>query len=286
MATIDVTGRGGHMAGLMMGAAVAVIGGLSLLYWFQDSMIFFPHGPPVWNQKPFAPYEIHIQRGSIQLQGWFVRNQISTDSPLIVYYGGNAEDVSENLLAIDRFGSRSLLLMNYRGYGASGGRPSESIFFSDALHILDTVMSENGIRSEEVVLMGRSLGSGVAVHVASRRQVKGVILVTPFDSLVTVARRHYPFLPVRWMLRHRFDSLSAAPSISCPLLNLIAGRDEVIPRSSSLRLGEAWGGPVQTVVIQEAGHNDIGDFEAYWASIDHFLKQLPGESAEVQGASE
>ncbi len=274
------------MSGLMIGAAVTVIGGLSLLYWFQDSMIFFPHGPSVWNQEAFAPYEIRIQRGDIQLQGWFVRKQISPESPLVVYYGGNAEDVSENLLAIDRFAPRSLLLMNYRGYGGSGGSPSESLFFADALHILDTVMAENGIRSEEVVLMGRSLGSGVAVHVASRRQVKGVILVTAFDSLVTVARRHYPFLPVRWMLRHRFDSVSAAPSISSHLLNLIAGKDEVIPRSSSLRLGEAWGGQVQTVIIEEAGHNDIGAFEAYWESIDHFLKELPGESVNLQGESE
>lgn len=262
------------MGGLLIGAAIVVLGGFSLLYCFQGAMIFFPQPLSETGRNAFAPHEIRIPRGDVELHGWFVRREITDANPLIVYYGGNAEEVSGNLWSIERFENHALLFMNYRGYGDSQGRPSEPQLFEDALHILDTVMAENGIDPSHVVLMGRSLGSGVAVHVASRRPVRGIILITPFDSLVAVARRHYPLLPVGLLLRHRFDSVSAAPMIQTPVLNLVAERDEIIPRSSSIRLADQWGGPVRTVIIEDATHNDIESYDAYWAEIRAFLKEV------------
>ena len=107
------------------------------------------------------------------------------------------------------------------GYGSSQGSPSETALVADALRWYD----ELAPHYQTVYLLGRSLGSGVAVQLAAARPVSGVILVTPFDSMVEVGRRHYPFLPVSWMLRHRFDSIAAAPKISAPLLCLVATRD-------------------------------------------------------------
>jgi pimeloyl-ACP methyl ester carboxylesterase len=106
--------------------------------------------------------------------------------------------------------------MNYRGYGGSDGTPSETALLSDALFVFDYMLATEGIDPAHVVLMGRSLGSGVAVHVAAKRKVGGVILVTPFDSLVNVARAHYPIFPVGLMLKHRFDSAALAPGITTP----------------------------------------------------------------------
>ena len=126
-----------------------------------------------------------------------------------------------------------------------------------------------------MVLMGRSLGSGVAVYVASQRRVRGVILVTPFDSLLNVARHHYPILPVGLLLRHSFDSIGMAPAIPTPALFLVAARDEVIPPEFAVRLAQAWGGPRHTVHIEGAGHNDIQLEADYWQAVNRFLAHPP-----------
>src|SRR5687768_14271842 len=119
------------------------------------------------------------------------------------------------------------LLIDYRGYGSSGGAPSERHLVADALLWHDYATRNLGARS--VAVFGRSLGSGVAVQLAAARAVAGIVLVAPYDSLTSVARHYYPYLPVSWMLRHRFDSLAHAPSLTAPLLCLVAERDEVIP---------------------------------------------------------
>ena len=90
---------------------------------------------------------------------------------------------------------------------------------------------------------GPDLGGGVAVHLAAERPLVGVVLVTPFDSLTAVAQRHYPWLPVRWLLNHPFDALARAPSIRTPMLCLVAGSDRIIPPAHAARLFAAWGGP-------------------------------------------
>jgi pimeloyl-ACP methyl ester carboxylesterase len=122
--------------------------------------------------------------------------------------------------------------------------------------------------------MGRSLGSGVAVHVAAHREVRGVILITPFDSLLNVARHHYPFLPVKLLLRHPFDSAALAPKVKMPALVLIGRQDDIIPNPLSSALAQRWGGPAQTVAIESVGHNDIQLDEGYWRAINIFLKDL------------
>jgi uncharacterized protein len=103
--------------------------------------------------------------------------------------------------------------------------------------------------------------------------VAGVILVAPFDSLVDVARRYYPFLPVSWMLRHRFDSAEVAPRIAAPLLCLVAGRDEIIPVVHSKRLFDAWAGPKRWVELLGAGHNSTDGAPEFWDAIRSFLAQ-------------
>jgi pimeloyl-ACP methyl ester carboxylesterase len=132
-----------------------------------------------------------------------------------------------------------------------------------------------------VVLMGRSLGSGVAVQVASHRPVRGLILVTPFDSLLEVARHHYRLLPVRLILRQRFDSIAKAPAIRVPLLALMGSADDIIPNASTQNLVAAWGGPARLVTIAGAGHNDISLLEGYWEAIRAFLGDLAVDPSDL-----
>jgi pimeloyl-ACP methyl ester carboxylesterase len=245
-----------------------------LLFLLQGRLVYFPQPIPEAVRRRWADHEITLTRDGLLLQAWYVGGPVSTERPLVVYFGGNAEEVSPNLDDLPLTGAGAMLTFNYPGFGASEGRPSERRILGDALFVFDEVTRRNGIGPGDVVLLGRSLGSGVAVHLASQRPVRGVILVTPFDSLVGVARLHYPFLPVRLLLRHRFDSLSLAPSISVPALFLVSGKDGLIPPELSHRLAEAWGGPVRMVIIERTAHNDIQVDDRYWQAINAFVQRL------------
>ena len=139
------------------------------LYLFQERLLFFPNARSAVGDR-YRQHEIWIRSEEVELHGWFVRGEISSEQPLIIYYGGNAEDVSVNLLDRHRLPSTSILLMNYRGYGASTGKPSEDALYRDALHVFDHLIQQEKLVPEHVVLMGRSLGSGVAAYVASKRR--------------------------------------------------------------------------------------------------------------------
>ena len=250
---------------------VLFLGTTLLLYVFQGKMIFFPQPTAPGIQSRFAAQEIRLKHGDHTLTGWFFKNEIGPDQPLIIYYGGNAEDVSLNFGDLQRFATRSFLFMNYRGYGQSDGLPSERALLEDALFIFDHVLVSEKIDPSHVVLMGRSLGSGVAVHVAANRDVGGVILVTPFDSLVNVAKAHYPIFPVSLMLKHRFDSAALAAGINTPALFLTASNDRVVPVRFANNLQRVWGGPVTAVTVAGTDHNTIETAPSYWEAINAFL---------------
>src|SRR5215471_9260085 len=219
---------------------LGVVLGVPLLMWlFQERLIFFPR-PLESRPAPRANLEevaITAADGS-KLRGWLVKGA-GAPAPLLIYFGGNAEEVSWLVEVAEKFAGWSLLLVNFRGYGESEGRPSESALFADALAIYDFAKNRPDVNPERIVAMGRSLGTGVAVHLAAERKLRGVILVSPYDSMVAVGSRHYPFLPVSLMLRHRFDSLSRAPRIDAPLLALVAGDDRIVPPQHSRALFEA-----------------------------------------------
>ena len=195
------------------------------------------------------------------------------ESQLTSAFGGNAEDVSWMIEeAHARVPDLGWLLVSYRGYGEREGTPSEAAISADALRWHDYAVQALG--AKEVIAFGRSLGSGAAVFLASQRPLKAVVLVTPYDSLVEVARHHYPLLPVKLLLRHPFDSLSRASQISAPLLCIAAARDEVIPAAHARRLFEAWGGPRRWLVLDEAGHNTTDDHPLFWQSVADFLVNI------------
>jgi hypothetical protein len=251
-----------------------VLGVPLLMYLMQDGLIFFPRPMPEAQRLRVAAASPGVASVRLEapdgtpLHAWHV--PAGEGAPLVLYFGGNAEDVS---WMIERTRASvphaAWLLTEYRGYGSSGGRPAETALAADALAWFDHAASALGAR--EVYVFGRSLGTGVAVHVAAARPVAGVIAVAPFDSLTAVARHYYPFLPVRLLLRHRFDSAARAPRIAAPLLSLVASADEIIPVARSLALYEAWGGEKSWVALEGAGHNSTDDAPIFWASIRRFV---------------
>ncbi|MFT6917377.1 MAG: pimeloyl-ACP methyl ester carboxylesterase [Motiliproteus sp.] len=258
------------LAWILIIGLVVICAFFALIYLSQDKTIFQTKPLLAAAKQRYLEDAISFTRNDgTQLQGWFRRHP-DAEVPLLIYYGGNAEEISWNIDPLQQLDC-SIALINYRGYGASDGKPSETMLKGDALWLLDQISQQQAIPLHQIVLMGRSLGSGIASYVASERPVAAVILITAFDSFPALARANYPKLPLGWLMKHRFESDLLAPAVSQPLLNLIAGLDSTVPPAHAQRLGSLWQGPVTTQEFPEAGHIDITEQADYWPSIKAFI---------------
>jgi len=241
-------------------------------FFFQKKLIFYPqraHG----SSKNIARYEhleITIEVDEVTLHGWLLNDG---KEKLIVYYGGNAEEVSRTIDDFTHLKKYSVLLMNYRGYGKSEGTPAEKHLREDALHIFDYITDTSDIQPENSVLFGRSLGTSIALYVASKRTVSSIILVTPFDSIQNIVQDKIPIIPVAMILKHPFNSLSHAEEVRCPSLILIAKDDRVIKNSYSINLVKHMRGDCAYHIIENAGHNTIHTYPEYWELISDHLNE-------------
>lgn len=225
-----------------------------LVFVLQRSLLYFPQ-----------PSSLAGRDTTVVLPGVDARVAASVRErgaeQAVLYFGGNGEDVTRSIPDLQAaFPTDSLYLLHYRGYGESGGKPSEAALLSDALALYDLAQA----RHRNIQVIGRSLGSGLAVRVASVRPVARLVLVTPYDSLQEIATARFPFLPVAWLLLDKYDSWRYAPQVTAPTLLIAAGNDEVIPRASTERLLSRFRPGVATLtVIEGAGHNSLSDRGGY-----------------------
>ena len=243
--------------------------GCLCLYLFlrQRSLLYFPHPPPASADAEVLWLENADQRIKI----W----RVGDDSgPALIYFGGNAEDVSGNIPFFKTFDpSCTYYLMNYRGYGGSSGVPTEQSLFADSLALYDLVSNHH----DEIIVMGRSLGTGIAVYLASKRAATAVVLVTPYESMTALASSYYPFMPVSPLLKDRYDSDTYAAGIAIPVLTLTAAYDEIIPRRISDNLIASFRpGIAEDIVIDKTGHNDIEQSPQYRLHLKRFLDEHIG----------
>lgn len=224
------------------------------LFFFQRSLIYFPQP----NAFTSADSRMTLSMPDAQVS---VVTRERVGARALIYFGGNAEDVSRNLPEFaEAFPDYAVYLLNYRGFGGSDGSASEAAIAEDALALFDQVYASH----PQVAVVGRSLGSGVAIRLASQRPVQQLILVTPYNSLEEIAARQYPWVPVQWLLKDRFESGKYAAHIRVPTLVLAASDDEVIPRASTQRLLENFPQGVAVLrVVPDSGHNSISDRAQY-----------------------
>lgn len=196
-----------------------------------------------------------------------VLNEINKNA--ILYFGGNGEAVERNAEDfIDVFPDHAIYLIKYRGYGGSSGSPNEQGLYSDALHIYDQLKSEH----ESISVIGRSLGSGVATLLASKRDINKMALVTPFDSIENIAQERYPIYPIFLLLQDKYDSIGRIESIKAKTLVLIAEHDEIIDKKYSRRLADKF--PPSRVVVKtvnNTGHNSISSDQMYYDVLEQFF---------------
>jgi uncharacterized protein len=243
-----------------LAALIAAIYGLlcAALFAFQRSLIYFPQ-----------PRSAGHSAGTVTLPtavGDVLASARAHEGPnALIYFGGNAEDVSYSLPGFAAaFPDHALYLMHYRGYGGSAGSPSEAGLVADGLALFDKVRA----RHSRIVVVGRSLGSGVAIQVASQRPAARLVLVTPFDSLEDLAASQFRMFPVRWLLRDTYRSSQFAPRVSAPTTIVAAENDEVVPRKSAELLFTRFAKGIATIeVLPGEGHNTIEQSPRYWGSV-------------------
>jgi uncharacterized protein len=249
---------------IALAAVVTIYLGICLaMFVFQRSLLYYPQPRAV--TAPESTLALHVPGSEL-----VVTVRPHSGPKAIIYFGGNGEDVSSNLASFAQaFPDHAVFLLHYRGYGGSTGHPSERANNSDAVALFENVYAKHA----EVAIIGRSLGSGVAIRLASEAPASRLILVTPYDSIEEIAAAEYPYVPVRLLLLDRYESWKYAPGINIPTTIIAAQNDEVIPRASTEKLFARFPSGVAAMkVIADVGHNDIGARGEYIDAIQAALR--------------
>ena len=242
-----------------------------LLYFGQRKLLYYPQpATPQLSQRLSAVSDVEFFVGDITLRGWLVN---PGRRRALLYYGGNAEQIEYNA---DFFRSQltdySVYLIPYRGYGNNGGTPSEKALYQDAEKIFAAIQPQY----QSISVMGRSLGSGIATYIAARLPVEKVVLVSPYDSIAKVAQGLYWMIPVKLLLRDKYNSLARAAKISVPTLIVYTDADQVVPARHTLALAEQFNPNLVTVVnIANADHASIGNQLLFESAVTQFFESTP-----------
>ncbi len=220
------------------------------LYFYQRSFVFIP-------AKEFAvtPDQVGLTHEEVsikvaddeQIHCWFF--PASAEQPqerrVVLFCHGNAGNISHRLPTAQMFADLniSLLMVDYRGYGKSDGRPGEQELYADARSAFDWLAAEKGFAPEEIVIFGRSLGGAVGVELATQVKCAGLIVESSFTSAVDLGRKAYPIFPISMLLRHRFESLDRISTIDCRLLVTHSPADDIIPFEMGRTMFEKAGQP-------------------------------------------
>jgi len=268
---------------ILLLALVGWGGIVALAFVAQRSLMYFPEKvrtPPAAAGLPEAQ-EIFLQTADGEkVIAWHVPPR--GEKPVVLYFHGNGGALA---LRADRFRAliadgTGLLALSYRGYGGSSGSPSETGLVRDAEAVYEFAAAR--YQTARLALWGESLGTGVAVALAATHPVAAIMLDAPFTSAAAVGAAHYPFLPVRWLMKDPFYSDRRILDVRAPALVLHGARDDVVPIAFGEKLFALIPGPKQFIRFPDAGHNDLDHYGAMQA-VRWFLAET---FAEAKPASE
>lgn len=243
-------------------SALILFSGLLVLIWAaQRRLMYFPsHQVP----SPAAIGLEHVElvtfttADGLTLNGWFLPSRRSPAWFTILVFNGNAGNRAYRAPLAAALGAHGLavLLFDYRGFGENPGAPTEAGLVADARAARAYLRGRADVRLERLVYFGESLGSAVATSLAAEHPPAALVLRSPFISMAELGHVHYPFLPVRWLLRDRFASIDRIPQVRCPLLVIAGDRDGIVPPEQSRRLYDAASSPKTLVIVAGVDHND------------------------------
>jgi len=262
---------------LVILACAVIIYAIAILifYIIQERFIFVPNlikkDPSI---KLVSDFEDLYLEGSEngKLHGMLIK----TEKPkgVIIYLHGNTGSLFKWAVLAEELThyGYDVLPYDYRGYGKSSGKRSEEIMHADAQNFYDVAKEKYG--EERVIIYGRSLGSGFATRLASNNNPKKLILETPYDNFRNVADFHFPFIPVRWLLKYEFANDIHIKNVKCPILILHGTRDRIVPFKLAINLYEEIqeGIENQIVTIPRGRHNNLASFALFREKITEFIQ--------------
>jgi fermentation-respiration switch protein FrsA (DUF1100 family) len=240
-------------------AFIAVV--LALIWTMQRRLMYFPtSGVPTPNEMGLTDVEpvTFETTDGLRLSGWFVAAPGTSPRVTVVVFNGNAGNRGHRgplAAALHRNGLQ-VLLTDYRGYGGNPGTPTESGLAADSRAARAYLAGRRDVDRSRIVYFGESLGTAVAVDLAVEHPPAALVLRSPFTSMADVGQHHYPFLPVRLLLRDRFAAIDQIQRIRVPLLIIAGGGDKIVPVEHSRRLYDAAAAPKTLLVFPDADHND------------------------------
>ena len=268
---------GQRVMGWLIAAFVAYAAVVALVFVFQRSLQYFPSTDArdaAERTGGLMQTVTYRTEDGLQLSAWF--RPPRDGLPTLVRFHGNGGQHGDRAGSMQPYMARGygVLLASYRGYGGNPGKPTEDGLYADGRAALAWLASQ-GIDDGEIVLYGESLGTGVAVQMATEHDIAGLVLEAPFTSAVDIGQAAYRWLPVRLLMWDRFDNLSKIGRVSMPLLLIHGEADRVIATRFGRRLFEAANEPKTAVFIPNGGHSDL-DFHGIAETVLTFLGTLPG----------
>ena len=256
--------------------------------FFEESLVFFParYDEGEWQPAGLAFEDAWFQSADgTRLHGWYVAHE--QPRAVVLFCHGNAGNVSHRAATLEILHDTvgvSVLAFDYRGYGRSEGKPSEAGILADARAARQWLARRAGVDPGQIVVMGRSLGGAVAVDLAARptaaepvpqdwKGARALVVESSFSSIPDVAAYHYPWLPVRWLMRTRLDSAAKIGAYHGPLLQSHGTADTIVPYRFGRRLFEAANEPKQWLTFPDLDHNDPQPPE-YYDALGEFLDRL------------
>lgn len=260
---------------------------LGAAMFVENALIYFPVRYPEgdWNPREIRFEDARFQAADgTRLHGWYVPRQNARAAVLFCHgNGGNLSHRIDALVMLNHRVGVSVLIFDYRGYGRSEGKPNEAGVLADARAARAWLAAREKISAADVVLMGESLGGAVAVDLAAHDGARALVLESAFNSLPDVAAYHYPWLPVRWAMRSRFDSAGQIGRYHGPLLQAHGDADTIVPIEFGRRLFEAAAEPKQFLLLHGHDHNDpmpLQFYDAVAALVDHLPPPGPARGGE------
>jgi len=249
------------MIGTLLFVVGVIYGAFCLyLYLMQGRMIFYPIG-----KLTATPADISLHYESValttsdgvKLHGWFVPARDGKGKGALLFFHGNAGNISHRLESLKIFHNLGLstLIIDYRGYGESKGAISEKGTYLDAEAAWDYLAGTKEFSPQEIIVFGRSLGAAIATYIAGREEPGGLILESAFTSVPDMGARMYPYMPVRLLSRFKYDARKALQSVTCPVLVVHSPHDDIIPFENGLQLYESARQPKKFLEIR-GDHNE------------------------------
>ncbi len=254
------------------------VGIVLLASLFQGWLIFQPRkrlqGDPTVIGLPYVDVWLRSS-DDVRIHGWYIPSD--RQGKTLLFFHGNAGNISHRLDSLAIFHDLGLntLIVDYQGYGNSEGKPSEKTFYLDGNAAWNYLTGELNIPYGDIIVFGRSLGGAVAIELASRYSPGGIILESSFSDMAEVASEHFPFLPIRWLLRHRFDLSEKIKWIECPALVIHSPNDEIIPFRFGERLFTDL--PEPKIFVEIEGDHNTGfllSIEKYRQGLWEFIRLL------------